>query len=114
MCSFNQICGIYKFIVDPNKVTDRPLEDSKLSVSQGKSSTTRYGGMRTEKELEEERNIKWNHGLEVYFKDQASQEKTKMIVVYFNSPRMQSLWAERFDRIIFSNQSKIAMRLNRS
>ena len=102
MCSFNQICGIYKFIVDPNKVTDG-LQDSKPGASQGKSSATRYGGMRTEKELEEERNLKWNHGLEVYFKDPANQEKTKLIVAYFNTPRMQSLWAERFDRIIFSN-----------
>ena len=65
-------------------------------------------------ELEEERNLKWNHGLEVYFKDPANRDKTKMIVVYFNTPRTQALWAERFDRIIFSNQSRTAMRLNRS
>lgn len=99
--SFSQICGIYKFMVESERTAGKAQEDA--SASQGRSSATRYGGMRTEKELEEERNLKWNHGLEVYFKDPADRDKTKMIVVYFNTPRTQALWAERFDRIIFSN-----------
>lgn len=35
-------------------------------------------------------------------------------MIYFNTQKQQDIWAERFDRIIFSNKSTMAMRLNRN
>ena len=70
-------------------------------------------GIKTEKELREERRQKWNFGLEIFYNNRKNAEQKLQQVIYFDRNSVLQQWVSRFDRIIESNQNKLAVRLNR-
>ena len=90
ICSFNQIAGICQFIVEkPPKLQELKSKNIKEPESEDQQNDTLENEKRledirdedsadeikTEKELEEERKIKWNFGLEVYYKNRKNASK---------------------------------------
>lgn len=130
ICNFNQIEGMYKFIVD-EKYINQYKQTLEATVHLSNYYADEYGGLlddgaggaggvtmdevlpMTEKELEAERNLKWNYGIELYFQNRVSKARKELFVVYFQTQKKQKLWADRFDRIIQSNKNKMVMRMNR-
>lgn len=55
----------------------------------------------------------WNFGIEIHYAKSAQSKRTEMLTVYMHTHQQQELWSERLDRIILSNKSTMALRLNR-
>ena len=125
ICAFSQILGVYNFLVsrmpdgsqtdkmDVGSNAEIPYSDKNVKDSRGSitdSDINRYQSSRlieklTEKELEMERQHKWNYGLEIYFSQKENKDRQELFVIYFNSKKQQDMWIDRFDRIIASNKS---------
>ena len=42
---------------------------------------------KTEQELEQEREQKWNYGLEIYYRNRKYGNKQELFILYYNTPR---------------------------
>jgi len=55
---------------------------------------------KTQKELAEEGQLKWNYGLEIYYRNRKHLNKRELFVLYYNTESERKLWMDRFDLII--------------
>ena len=52
----------------------------------------------------------WSFGLELYY---SNKNLRNILILYMKNEQIQKQWVNRFDKIIESNKSIIALRLNR-
>lgn len=70
--------------------------------------------MKIEEDLEAGQQREWSYGLEIYYRHRTKNNAMELMIVYFNSKQRREIWVGRLDKIIYSNKSAQALRLQRS